>query len=132
MLSNVEQQPFTSGSPLFLEEEKLSLKKAFKVKNNFKQYIFLFPLSVWNPIWKLDSLKGKEVGERDWSEAGSKKNEVWAGSHSPACHCHQLLQSEKNESLRNPKEPLDFEKWIKHCIWNSFVHYNKEIGFIIK
>ena len=53
-----------------------------------------------------------EIGERerDWSEAGSKKNAVWVGSHSPACHCCQLLENEKNESLRDPKEPLDFEK----------------------
>lgn len=63
---------------------------------------------------ELDSLKGKEAGERDWSEARSKKNEVWAGSHSPACHCRQLLESEKkkkkSENFRDTKEPLDFEK----------------------
>ena len=44
------------------------------------------------------------------SEAGSKKNEVGVESHSPACHCCQLLESEKNENLRDPREPLNFEK----------------------
>lgn len=58
--------------------------------------------------------------EDEWCKEWSAKG---AGSHKYAL----LLSARRKQKPWRFQGTLDFEKWIKHCLWNPFVHYNKEI-----
>lgn len=94
---------------------KVVTKQSFKVQNNFKQDILLFPVvSLKSHLEEKErSLeRGLGVGRGFMSEVGSE-NEEGERSHSEECHSCQLLEGENNKTLRDSKELLDFEKMNK-------------------